>query len=59
MSAAIAWTRARVREPSTWSALANFSLALAFWLSTTWPYWRDFIYLAAAFSLVAALRAER
>lgn len=52
------WVRARLREPTTWSAFSSLALALGLYGSTRWPWWRDMVYLSAAFAVVAAIRAE-
>ena len=55
----MAWLKARFTEPSTWSASANCTLAMAFATMTFFPFWRDLVYVAALLSIVAAIKAEK
>lgn len=53
------WLRARFAEPSTWCALGIACLAIGVYLSTMWGWWREFIYLSAAISVVGAIKSEK
>jgi len=53
------WLRARLAEPSTWCAFGIAALAAGVYLSTMWIYWREFIYLSAAVSVVGAICREK
>ena len=53
------WVRARFREPSTWCAFGVAGLAFGVWLSTRSGWWREFVYLAALFSVAGTLMHEK
>ncbi len=53
------WCKHRISEPSTWGAMSSVSLAIAFLLITSVGWWRDLVYLAAVFSVVAAVMQEK
>jgi len=54
----MSWLVARLREPSTWSALSALCLAGAFSLIEDVSWWRDLVYLGAACAVVAAVLTE-
>ena len=53
------WLLARLREPSTWSALSLLLVATAFYLMTVVGWWRDLTYAAALCAVVAAVMTEK
>jgi hypothetical protein len=53
------WLLARAREPSTWGAVSALCFAVGFYLMTEVSWWRDLIYVGAAFAVVQAIKKEQ
>lgn len=52
------WLKARLTEPSTWSAMSSVLLAIGLYLSASVSWWRVPIYISAGCAVIAAIKKE-